>query len=376
MDLVIHRLPQPAPGAAPDALWRGRVAVGNEVDRHTYHHSDFTETPEAVLAEHADTAYSIKIAWVALAPGAEPAAASEDQVLGTAVVFLPTQDNTSLALLLVGVRPGHRGRGIGAALYDAAAAEIGERGRRTWQTWSFHPEVPAGAPDALSARSGAGSIDGSHVTAAWVRRRGFVLEQTERYSILLRVLPDVPHWRADLGTWRRQAAAHAGEDYELVTWAGATPEGLLDQMAGLRARMSVDAPVAGLDLQEQAWDAARVRHLDEQRDAEGRGALTAAARHRPSGTLAAFTELLWPRVSPAGVWQEDTLVSGDHRGRRLGMLVKAANLLALADANPAAERVHTWNAHENDHMLAINEALGFVTQGLEALWQRRVTPEP
>ena len=72
-------------------------------------------------------------------------------------------------------------------------------------------------------------------------------------------------------------------------------------------------------------------------------------------------------------WQGDTLVHGDHRGHRLGMLVKVANLEAMAAERPSTRRVHTWNAGENQWMLAINVALGFRRVATEGAWQKRVT---
>ena len=86
----------------------------------------------------------------------------------------------------------------------------------------------------------------------------------------------------------------------------------------------------------------------------------------------AYTELAWPAENPAGVWQENTIVHGDHRGHRLGQRVKAANLTALLAENPHARRVHTWNSNENRWMLAINDAVGFAPIGLEGLWQKKV----
>ena len=71
-------------------------------------------------------------------------------------------------------------------------------------------------------------------------------------------------------------------------------------------------------------------------------------------------------------YQFDTLVVGVHRGHGLGMLVKLANLVELAEVAPERAVVYTWNADENDHMLAINIALGFRRRGLEAAWQREL----
>jgi hypothetical protein len=53
------------------------------------------------------------------------------------------------------------------------------------------------------------------------------------------------------------------------------------------------------------------------------------------------------------------------------MLVKVCNLRRLQKDHPGVERVVTFNAAENDHMLAINVALGFRPAGYDGEWQRR-----
>ena len=87
--------------------------------------------------------------------------------------------------------------------------------------------------------------------------------------------------------------------------------------------------------------------------------------------LAAFSVLQFSDEKPWLAEQDDTLVVKDHRGKRLGMLVKISNLRRLARKHPSVERVLTFNAAENQHMLAINEALGFRPAGYDGEWQRR-----
>lgn len=70
-----------------------------------------------------------------------------------------------------------------------------------------------------------------------------------------------------------------------------------------------------------------------------------------------------------------------HRGHRLGAAIKARNLLALqagADAaDLAGRRLVTWNAEVNDHMIAINDRLGFVrTARLGEMQKKVVDPTP
>ena len=50
----------------------------------------------------------------------------------------------------------------------------------------------------------------------------------------------------------------------------------------------------------------------------------------------------------------------EHRGHRLGLLAKVANLRHLRSAQPDTRWVTSWNAGSNVHMVAINDLLGFV----------------
>ena len=59
-------------------------------------------------------------------------------------------------------------------------------------------------------------------------------------------------------------------------------------------------------------------------------------------------------------WQWQTIVLPEHRGHRLGMLVKVANLDHLRAHEPAVTVIHTGNADSNAPMLRVNVAMGFV----------------
>ena len=78
------------------------------------------------------------------------------------------------------------------------------------------------------------------------------------------------------------------------------------------------------------------------------------------GTVAAFTDLMAPSHQPTHVYQWGTLASRAHRGHRLGLAVKIANLRALqATGLYDGRRLVTWNAEVNEHMIAVNELMGF-----------------
>jgi len=137
--------------------------------------------------------------------------------------------------------------------------------------------------------------------------------------------------------------------------------------------MSTDAPLGGLDLQEDLWDAERIRVTEKQFEERGIELLVLAAEHLPTHTLAAFTAFMAVPNTDEFVHQHDTLVLKEHRGRRLGMLVKTANLQRLAAERPSVRRIGTWNAEENSYMLAINVALGFRPAGGSGEWQLKLS---
>ncbi len=62
---------------------------------------------------------------------------------------------------------------------------------------------------------------------------------------------------------------------------------------------------------------------------------------------------------PHIVFQWGTLVLPEHRGHRLGMAVKAANLEELARLAPERRSVQTMNDEQNPWMVQINKDLGF-----------------
>ena len=174
--------------------------------------------------------------------------------------------------------------------------------------------------------------------------------------------------RATVGSARNAA------DYRTFAFRAPWPERYLEDQCELSRRMSTDEPAGDGDREEEVWDRTRLGENDALVAARGAWKLAAVAEHVRSGRLVAVSELLLAPDAPAEAWQLETLVLPEHRGNRLGLAVKLANLDALAGEAPAVRRITTGNAAVNDPMIAVNDMLGFVVVGAGNFWQKNLGP--
>jgi GNAT superfamily N-acetyltransferase len=156
--------------------------------------------------------------------------------------------------------------------------------------------------------------------------------------------------------------------YLIETSVDGLPEAWLEDRALLARRMSTDAPSGDIELEEEDWDAERVRQV--WNTPSPIWGVESVARHVPTGRLVAFTDIVVRPGQPDVAVQSDTLVLREHRGRALGLAVKIANLRALQRERDDAATVRTWNADTNTHMVAINERMGFVVTGWTREWAK------
>jgi GNAT superfamily N-acetyltransferase len=258
---------------------------------------------------------------------------------------LPTKDNTDVVEVDLVVHPEHRRAGAGSALLDAVRRRAVEHGRARLVGEVGGPFDRALPGEAFAAHHGASSA----------------LDEVRRV-LDLRALDE-----ERLDRLRADAASRAAS-YEVVTWTGCPDEGLLEDLALLQARMSTDAPQGDLAWEPEQWDAARVRAYYERVEAVGRLVVSTAVRDLRSGRLVGNTDIGVSRFAPETGYQWNTIVLTEHRGHRLGTLLKVDNVRALREVSPATRWLHTWNAAANRHMVAINEALGFTPVERWAQW--------
>ncbi|QHC59112.1 GNAT family N-acetyltransferase [Rathayibacter sp. VKM Ac-2760] len=345
------RIPE-RPGADGWADFVALTAIGNAVEAEGTGTAELGFPAEINLGEWRQQEFDPRRAFLA-----EVVDADGVRAVGSGELHWSTEEGDDAAWLALSVLPAERRRGVGTALLERLTAEAHGLGRSVLQTWTAHRAERSG--ERLAARSGTGSVPSGDIGARWLSARGWVLEQVERVSVARLPLD------ATLAASRRRGALAHADGYELRHWSGATPDELIEGMLVLRASLSAQAPTAGLSVPEETWTPERLEAHDLAASAGGRVELTSVALHdgRPAGYCT--VDVLPGR---AALWGA-TLVLPEHRGHRLGMLLKLDALEHLAAADPDCRAVYTWNAEENRPMLAVNEAVGFTAIAVEGQWR-------
>ena len=248
--------------------------------------------------------------------------------VGLLNVRLPMLDNLNAVNVELIVHPDHRRRGHGRQLAKAALDEVRALGRtRVFAPVASWPDRPA-----LGQRL--------------LEEHGFkpVIQDTRRMLDLVEHPPG-----------RRPEPAPG---YRLVQWREHAPDELVEGLAYLSGRMTLDAPMGDMDYEPERWDAARYREMEADAVARRLERLVTAAVHE-SGQVAGLTEIAASTVAPEVAEQWNTIVDPDHRGHRLGLLLKQWNHTYVVEQRPDVRYVNTWNASSNSHMIAVNEAVGF-----------------
>ncbi|WP_165807164.1 GNAT family N-acetyltransferase [Nocardioides currus] len=253
-----------------------------------------------------------------------------DEVVGIAELGISLQDNLHLAELEITVRPEHRRRGIGRALYAEATTRRRAAGR-------------TGAIGEVSIVEDQGPL-------AFAREMGAESVHEEDHLML-----DLPLPQDHVGALVDRASASAG-GYEVVTWQDRCPDDLIEAYAAMRTQMNADVPTGELDLEAVVMTPERIR-AGEERLSRSYDVVVAAAR-RPDGVMGGYS-LLYLAHGTDQVIQDDTLVMPGHRGHRLGLALKLATYDVVRSVHPARTTMHTWTDPENTAMQATNRAFGY-----------------
>ncbi len=267
-----------------------------------------------------------------------------DEPVGCCRLRFPERDNRDAAFCDLMVTPERRRSGLGSALLAHCADRARAAGRSRLRSWA--PDGSAGEAFAR-AKGASGGID-----------------EVMRTMDVDASLP------ARLDELRADALPHAA-GYELLSWQNPTPEKYLSQLVELE-RLIADAP-RNEGTEPMTIDEDRLRSMEEAMLALGVRNYTVVAQHSASGQLVALSQIAVDPGTPDWGYQQLTSVRREHRGHRLGLLVKIAMLDLLAEHEPALLHIFTGNAGANAHMIAINEQLGYHIAAVVRSWELDLT---
>src|SRR4051794_14450796 len=252
----------------------------------------------------------IKYGWD-LEPGRHVAGTVEGRVVAMGMVATSEWDNRDLAWLGVAVHPDVRREGLGRAMLEhlIGLAAVAGRTKLGADTWDGTPGV------------------------AFLDRCGF-----ERKSQAINRRQHPAELSVDRIAELFDEASAAASSYELVRVFGRTPEELLPAVAEMSAAIN-DAPLDDLDIEDEVFPPQRIRDYETACLGRGQRLYRLLARHRGTGVLAGHTVVAVVRERPAIGYQHDTSVVREHRGHRLGLLLKSGMNQWLREAEPQLETV-------------------------------------
>ena len=264
-------------------------------------------------------------------------------IVGGGNLNTPLLDNLDKTWAIIDVDPAQEGRGVGTALAEYAVALAARLGR---SVVTAMVDIPAHSPGGAGGPSG----PGAHPRVAWLIRRGWAVYAVDRYSQLH--LPTPPDHVRDLAV---EAARHHSA-YEIVTFRDTIPEALRAGYCEVQNQLVVDAPSGGLDFEEERLTSEAWAERNARSRAMGRHNYFALALD--GGRVVGQTDAFLSPDATRGI-QAGTTVARAHRGHRLGLALKCANLAAIEAGHPECRVIDTNSNADNTQMHAVNEALGF-----------------
>jgi GNAT superfamily N-acetyltransferase len=264
------------------------------------------------------------------------AAYDDERMVGNAVLWSFLLDNLDKAAFKARVDPPARGRGIGRALVRRVEQTVQDDGRSLVMTDTTVP---------FDERE-------SHAYRRFLEACGY---EFSIYEVVRHLPLPVPDDR--IQEWIDEAAPHH-EGYTIETFVGAVPDDLVESLCVLFSQLAVDAPTGAVDFEEETYTRERYAESLATMAAMGRAGYETVAL-TPDRQVVAQSTLALSLGDNPNVYQWGTFVHREHRGHRLGLATKAANLRAVQAARSDLALVITQNGDINDHMVAINERMGF-----------------
>jgi RimJ/RimL family protein N-acetyltransferase len=302
------------------------------------------DCPDLVMGTPKGLANALRYGWD-LNPGLEYLAHDADGTLvGSVGLHFPKYENTDQVWFDVWVHPDHRDGNVWAELAAFAEAEAVGAGRTMMGLNTF--DTPQ---------------DIAHAAEHGYEQKAIEVNRKQDLAGL--------DWSLVQSLYDGAVAKSA--EYELLRIQGSLPDDLVEDMIAVAESIN-DAPTDDLEIEDDVHSVERFRAYEEAQAKSDNTIYRLVARQKETGALAGHTVIAVERERPEQGWQHDTAVSRDHRGHRLGALLKAGMLLWLREEEPQLTRVDTWNAESNNHMIGINEQLNYTIVGRFLDFQKKL----
>ena len=271
----------------------------------------------------------------------------DGRMVGESMLTGGLRDTLGTARVFVWVAPDATRRGVGTRLVRHAEDQLRSRGRRVAQG---------------QARIG---VDRANGNRQFAERMGYVLANTE----VERRLP-LPADPVLLDRLAAEAEPHH-HAYTIRVEVGPVADDLAPSYVALKNLFPVEVPNGDLDV-EVGHDTVDEVHTQDRQIAEAGRQRVAAYALDDGGQVVGYAVAAVSSADFDHVDQWGTLVHPAHRGHRLGMAVKCAQVRAISTMFPDKRLITTTNAETNAAMVGINEALGFRVHEVYGDFQKRL----
>lgn len=143
-----------------------------------------------------------------------------------------------------------------------------------------------------------------------------------------------------------------------------TPKDHKEEYFRLRAKIFIDA--CAFTGEEDHDEDFFVREMEEEdkKPSEDKDKIIIALAKTHEGKIAGLTNIYIDRHIPGLAYQGITGVTREHRGKGLGLRLKAVTAIHIRDNHPQVETISTFTSNENKWMSGINEVMGFKVAAL------------